>query len=140
MHTVVREAFRKEGGIFPQIFNRKTKGESVKKLILTTLILAGQSALAADVPSTYLKQQELDAARAYRRQIAYSVEKAKEALRDANKMVNDLEDELIAMQRTDKQGPATQTSSMNFHSSINKPFEYKPQQARTGIRYVGVSR
>ena len=108
----------------------------MKKIIALGLILVGQAALA-DVPSIYLKRQELNAARAYRRQISYSAQKAKEALRDANQIVNDLEDELRAMERTEKQGTATEISSINFYSSVNEPFEYKPQQARTGIRRIG---
>ena len=111
----------------------------MKKLILITLMLAGQTALA-DTPNRYGKQIELQEAQAYNRRIKHLATEVNQALRESNKLVNSLEDEIAAMKRTDKHGVAAQQTSEDFYSSLDKPFEYKPQQARTGIRYVGVSR
>jgi len=111
----------------------------MKKIIVLALVLVGQTALA-DAPNKYAKELELREAQAYNRRIKYIAEEVNQALRESNKLVNSLEDELTAMKRTDKHGIATQQTSEDFYGSIDKPFEYKPQAARTGIRYVGVSR
>lgn len=111
----------------------------MKKLILLGIILAGQAAWA-DTPNKHAKELELQEAQAYNRRIKYIAKEVSQALRESNKLVDSLEDELTAMKRTDKHGVAAQQTSEDFYNSIDKPFEYRPQAARTGIRYVGVSR
>jgi cysteinyl-tRNA synthetase len=107
----------------------------MKNKILLSLILLGQTVLA-DVPNTYLLEQDLEAARAYNRQIDYSYERTKQALRDSNALVRSLERELAAKKQTNKHGMATETSNRSYRSTIASDFEFSPKVAETGIRRV----
>jgi cysteinyl-tRNA synthetase len=108
----------------------------MKNKILLSLIIIGQTALA-DVPNTYLLEQDLEVARAYNRQIDYSYEKTKQALRNSNALVRSLERELAAKKQTNKHGMATETSNKSYRSTIASDFEFSPKVAETGIRRIG---
>jgi cysteinyl-tRNA synthetase len=108
----------------------------MKKTLLLSLILIGQAALA-DVPNTYLLEQDLEVAMSYNRQISYSYEKTKQALRDSNALVRSLERELAAKKQTNKHGMATETSNKSYRSTIASDFEFSSKVAETGIRRIG---
>jgi hypothetical protein len=108
----------------------------MKNKILLSLILLGQAALA-DVPNTYLLEQDLEVARAYNREIDYNCTKAKQALRNSEALVRSLERELAAKKQTNKHGVATETSNRSYRSTIASDFEFSPKVAETGIRRIG---
>jgi hypothetical protein len=107
----------------------------MKKTILLSLILIGQTALA-DVPNLQIARDALNIHRENQRYAEAEYRRAKRNYLESNRLLSSSIRTVELMEKLEEQSRLTALSSSESHTKIGATYEHEPRLAETGIRRI----
>jgi hypothetical protein len=108
----------------------------MKKTILLSLILIGQSALA-DVPNLQIARDALNIHRENQRYAEAEYRRAKRNYLESNRLLSSSIRTVELMEKLEEQSRLTALASSESHTRIGATYQHEPRLAETGIRRIG---
>ena len=107
----------------------------MKKTILLSLILIGQTALA-DVPNLQIARDALNIHRENQRYAEAEYRRAKRNYLESNRLLSSSQRTVELMEKLEEQSRLTALSSSESHTRIGATYQHEPRLAETGIRRI----